>query len=616
MKQLVSRATALILALLFFFPLVTGGTESRAAEPAPVMSASQFVSKITDVVENYKTLYVHGGWGWPMNAENKSRAINSTVTDYNRQSDRKEMVLAATDDTFGFDCICVIKAILWGWTGDVHHKNGGAVYGAGGVADFGTSNAANYCTDLSETFDLDAMLPGEILLMQGHAGVYLGGGRVAECTPLWDNGMQYSEIDGRGTRSKNGSSGGRWLRHGKLKYLSYEPVTHTHAASCGWEEGYCDRLGIWRPNLDNGVLYRSDGGFFVPGTYEIGRSGAGRTTRPYGAEYGDNRVWALAAGEKAEVTGAVKNGLGEIWARVRHDGVTGYFPEDALILSEAAPSALTITIDERDAPTGPLPYKKTFGCDGKITSNYPLTEVTGTILSAAGETACAYRAVPGGLYYSIRRDGLDAAMLFNKLGVGSYLYIVTASDAAGTQRRFVSFFSVYTNDPAPLSYAVIYDANGGEGGPGMQTKVPGAPLALSASVPTRAGYAFTGWNTALDGSGAPFAPGALFEIDANTCLFARWKKEAASPAPAPGDEPLWGDANGDGAISSKDVVRLKNYLANYNDETGTSSVELFPGADANGDGAISSKDVVRLKNYLAHYNDETGTSSVPLGKTA
>ena len=39
------------------------------------------------------------------------------------------------------------------------------------------------------------------------------------------------------------------------------------------------------------------------------------------------------------------------------------------------------------------------------------------------------------------------------------------------------------------------------------------------------------------------------------------------------DEPdiLWGDATGDGNVNNTDIVRLKNYLANYDDDTGISS---------------------------------------------
>ena len=39
---------------------------------------------------------------------------------------------------------------------------------------------------------------------------------------------------------------------------------------------------------------------------------------------------------------------------------------------------------------------------------------------------------------------------------------------------------------------------------------------------------------------------------------------------------LWGDANGDGVVSNKDIVRLKNYFANYDGDTGLSTVILGP----------------------------------------
>ncbi|MBP5288728.1 MAG: leucine-rich repeat protein, partial [Clostridia bacterium] len=75
-----------------------------------------------------------------------------------------------------------------------------------------------------------------------------------------------------------------------------------------------------------------------------------------------------------------------------------------------------------------------------------------------------------------------------------------------------------------------------------------------------------------------------------------------------------GDANGDEKIDNKDIVRLKNYLANYDEDSGISSngtttYVLSPGADANGDGKVDNKDIVRLKNYLANYDEDTGISS-------
>ena len=75
----------------------------------------------------------------------------------------------------------------------------------------------------------------------------------------------------------------------------------------------------------------------------------------------------------------------------------------------------------------------------------------------------------------------------------------------------------------------------------------------------------------------------------------------------------YGDANGDGVINGQDIIRIKKYLANYDYETGTSSIEIGNGADANGDGVISGQDIVRLKKYLANYDYETDTSTIVLG---
>jgi len=76
---------------------------------------------------------------------------------------------------------------------------------------------------------------------------------------------------------------------------------------------------------------------------------------------------------------------------------------------------------------------------------------------------------------------------------------------------------------------------------------------------------------------------------------------------------VYGDATGDGVVDGFDVIRLKKYLANYDYETGTSTVEIAAGADANGDGTIDGFDVIRLKKYLANYDYETGSSTVVLG---
>jgi exo-beta-1,3-glucanase (GH17 family) len=60
-----------------------------------------------------------------------------------------------------------------------------------------------------------------------------------------------------------------------------------------------------------------------------------------------------------------------------------------------------------------------------------------------------------------------------------------------------------------------------------------------------------------------------------------------------------GDADGDGEPTNKDVVLLKQYLAEWD-------VEISAGADADGDGIPTNKDVVLLKQYLAEWDVTLG----------
>ena len=79
---------------------------------------------------------------------------------------------------------------------------------------------------------------------------------------------------------------------------------------------------------------------------------------------------------------------------------------------------------------------------------------------------------------------------------------------------------------------------------------------------------------------------------------------------------LWGDADGDGKIGTKDLARLRKYLSEYDYDTGLSGITVEAGADANGDGAVNSRDLALLRRYLANYDYETGTSTIVLGPSA
>ena len=75
---------------------------------------------------------------------------------------------------------------------------------------------------------------------------------------------------------------------------------------------------------------------------------------------------------------------------------------------------------------------------------------------------------------------------------------------------------------------VSYNANGGSGAPGSQTKQHGVNLTLSGTKPTRAGYTFLGWNTNSSGTGTNYSSGGSYTANSNVTLYARWSANSYS----------------------------------------------------------------------------------------
>ena len=151
-----------------------------------VMKASEFVAKLKDVAQNYKTLYVMGCFGAPLTGGNVSRYCNNHA--YNKQAARTKMIKAAANQNppvFGFDCVCLIKGILWGWRGDASKTYGGASYAVNGVPDIGADTMITKCKGVSTNFSNVEV--GEALWCSGHIGVYIGGGLAVECSPAFEN---------------------------------------------------------------------------------------------------------------------------------------------------------------------------------------------------------------------------------------------------------------------------------------------------------------------------------------------------------------------------------------------------------------------------------------------
>lgn len=182
---------------------------------AIVMSGTELAKRCVDIAKNYKTLYVYSCFGSPLNAENKKRY--TTNCDYNKKAERTKMIKAASADTFGFDCVNLIKGILWGWNGNKNATYGGARYAVNGVPDVSANGMIQKCYGVTTNFSRIEV--GEAVWMDGHIGVYIGNGLAVECSPKWKNCVQITAVGNIG--SKAGYNTRTWTKHGKMPYVSY-----------------------------------------------------------------------------------------------------------------------------------------------------------------------------------------------------------------------------------------------------------------------------------------------------------------------------------------------------------------------------------------------------------
>lgn len=178
------------------------------------MNNIEFVEKLKDIANNYKTLYVMGCFGANMTEKNKDRYTKNHK--YNMKESRKKMIMAADENTFGFDCVCLIKSLLWGFSGDKTKSYGGAVYKSNNVPDINADSMINVCNNIST--DFSKIEVGEALWLKGHIGVYIGDGLAVECTPSWKNCVQITAVN----QDKSGYNKRLWTKHGYLPYVTYE----------------------------------------------------------------------------------------------------------------------------------------------------------------------------------------------------------------------------------------------------------------------------------------------------------------------------------------------------------------------------------------------------------
>lgn len=189
-----------------------------------IYTANDFVNICKRIATEYNTSYIWGGIGSPITEASLQRAINQYSK--NQTNGYATKARRYLNDGFGFDCVGMIKSILWGWDGSKDKVYGGATYASNGVPDYGANQLFNLCSGVSSNFS--GIVPGEAVWMSGHIGVYIGDGLAVECTPAWDCGVQITAVRNIGTKS--GYNARTWTKHGKLPWIGYEATGGSQTA--------------------------------------------------------------------------------------------------------------------------------------------------------------------------------------------------------------------------------------------------------------------------------------------------------------------------------------------------------------------------------------------------
>lgn len=180
-------------------------------------------------IATYPTLYVMGGFGCRLGKD-----WYRTDSGYNKTNAAKIEPYKNTNPlTFGFDCVCLVKGILWGFTGDEKKENGGSKYESNGVPDYSVKQMKAECTDISSDFDEDKLVEGELVFLKdnSHVGIYVGNGEVIESTPAWKGCVQKTLLPSRNSSNYEKLPVRKWDYHGKSKYITYKTKTTAAATT-------------------------------------------------------------------------------------------------------------------------------------------------------------------------------------------------------------------------------------------------------------------------------------------------------------------------------------------------------------------------------------------------
>lgn len=193
-----------------------------------IFTASEYIKRAHLAADNL-SCYVTGCFGAPLNYPG---ALERWIAEWANNQKHEEYIRKRAAEAkalglpiYGWDCVNLLKGLLWGWDANPDQEYGGVRYQSNGVPDCTVYELFNkHCTDRTE--DFSEILPGEMLYYGNgsHCGLYIGSGYAIEATGSWERQIVVSFVENLIDRYPEGMSyekRRKWQAHGKLEYIEY-----------------------------------------------------------------------------------------------------------------------------------------------------------------------------------------------------------------------------------------------------------------------------------------------------------------------------------------------------------------------------------------------------------
>ena len=190
---------------------------------------------------------------------------------------------------------------------------------------------------------------------------------------------------------------------------------------------------------------------------------------------------------------------------------------DGTCWTKGDPISYTISYNANGGSGAPGSQTKTHGTDLTLSSTKPTRDGYNFSKWTTGKDGSGTSYAPGTTY-----SANASITLYAQWNAACRWTTATACENANPGYKCRSTDGTCWTKGDPISYTISYNANGGSGAPGSQTKTHGTDLKLSSTKPTRIGYNFSKWTTGKDGSGTSYAPGATYSANVNITLYAQW----------------------------------------------------------------------------------------------